>query len=122
MSSTTYYHLTPLENLDEILQQGLQARYGERSELAGESEAAIFLFTSAAAVDDACLNWLCDYFDEDQALAALAVNMDHLPEYHTDDSFEVAVWEGIGPEHLTLISKDLLAETQNFTQLLKKLC
>ncbi len=122
MSKTPiFFHVTPIENLDAILEHGLQVQVGERSQLVGETTPAIYLFTSAAAVDDACMNWLCDYFDEDQELAVLAVEMEAMPASDYDNDFEWISASNIPAKRLQVISEDLLGETESFTQLYRRM-
>lgn len=70
------YHVTAARHLDTIMEEGLRPRIGERSEVMGEGEAAIYLFTSRTAVDDAVMNWLGDAYEEDDELVVLEVKLD----------------------------------------------
>ena len=52
-----YFHVTPMENLEGILQNGLQPMIGEQSIDCNENKKAIYLFHSISDMDNALLNW-----------------------------------------------------------------
>lgn len=102
------YHLTPLAQVTDILHKGLVPQIGERSKLAGETQPAIFCFPSLAQVEDALMQWVGDYFDEDEPLALLRIAA---PD-------EVLMGEGAGYEVVVLLpiaaaSIEMLYEDQS---------
>ena len=118
MSATIrYFHITPVENLPAILREGLQPRLGERSQMLGEPEPAIYLFTSADAVDDASMNWLGDYFDEEEALAVLAVDLSEDFPGDAENGFEFVTTRPVPPDCLSVMTEDVLGETEYFSSL-----
>lgn len=112
-----FFHITPVENLPSILREGLQPRLGERSQILGEPEPAVYLFTSAEAVDDASMNWLCDYFDEEEALAVLAVDLNTDFPGDAENEFEFVTTQPVPPHCLRVMTEDVLGETQYFSTL-----
>lgn len=58
VASKTYFHVTDKKNVNTIMTQGLEPRVGHFSKLLGESEPAVFLFTSEQAAEDALSGWL----------------------------------------------------------------
>ena len=88
-----YYHVTLMENVPSIRKNGLLPQIGERSEELGETEKAIYLFPSKEDMDNALMNWLGEWYNEEYGedcdLAILEVR---LPE-------EISVMdEGVGYE------------------------
>jgi len=61
----TYYHVSPKENLDSILKNGLVPQVGERSEELHEEE-GVFLFPSKEDMESALGQWLGDWFGDDE--------------------------------------------------------
>lgn len=57
------YHVTPAENLESIIQNGLVPQIGTRSALLGEASESLYLFTSKEACETGLMNWLGDEFD-----------------------------------------------------------
>lgn len=61
----TMYHVTPISNLESVLEKGLIPQIGERAaEL--EEEAGVFLFATYEACEDALCNWLGEAFEEQE--------------------------------------------------------
>lgn len=65
------WHVTPVENLQKILVEGLIPAIGDRSRKIAEVTPKVHLFSSFSDFQDA--NWLWDEFEEDQQLALLHV-------------------------------------------------
>ncbi|PPC84684.1 MAG: hypothetical protein CTY38_01155 [Methylotenera sp.] len=106
-----YFHVTPLTNVQSILADGLIPQIGERSQLLGETKPSIYLFSSAEALEGACLNWLEDCFDDEAKLTLFAVD---LPEDHVLQStvgYEATVDSVIPVHYLSILSQDLMSET-----------
>lgn len=68
----TFFHATPLNNLEYILQDGLIPTIGPRSVLNGEDKPGIYAFDSLDMLDDAIGGWLGDCF-EDEAVYKIAI-------------------------------------------------
>lgn len=64
-SESVYYHVTLMENVPSIRNSGLLPQIGERSEELGETEEAIYLFPSKEDMDNALMNWLGEWYNEE---------------------------------------------------------
>lgn len=105
------FHVTPSENLDAILQQGLLPLIGDRSMSLEEPFPAIYLFPDLAALEDAFMGWMDDCFEEDQSLALLAVDTHGMSEFSCDGvAYEMMLFEQVGADKLVVISRDVGAE------------
>ena len=60
----SYFHVTPRDNVRDILKHGLVPDIGPRSADAGEIKKQIYLFASYGDVEDAMLNWLGDEMED----------------------------------------------------------
>ncbi|PSR32192.1 MAG: hypothetical protein C7B46_15360 [Sulfobacillus benefaciens] len=96
-----YYHVTPQSNLGRIFLYGLVPQCGTRSADRGDA-AAVYLFRSAEAMQDALLNWFGDLFDDDTPLNILAVRLPaHWPTRETPHApWEVSSLSPIPPRFL----------------------
>lgn len=65
------WHVTPIENLQSILREGLIPGRGPRSLAVGEEADRVHLFSSFADLQNA--DWLWDEFEEEQSLGLLHV-------------------------------------------------
>jgi len=54
----TLYHVTPADNLDIIMKEGLVPQIGERSQASGENIPMIYFFDSESNLEQALLGWL----------------------------------------------------------------
>lgn len=83
-----YFHITPKDNLDSILSDGLIAQIGERSLEIGERQNAVFLFPNFEEMNNALYNWFGEVFeDEDVDLIILQIDLpDDFPVYREVDS------------------------------------
>lgn len=97
-----YYHVTPVGNLESIMRMGLVPVVGDRSRACGESIAGVYLFSSREDVDDALVSWLGDEFEDDIALAVLAVECENVVP--GDVGYEYVCFETIVPECISLDS------------------
>lgn len=95
------YHVTPVENLDSILRDGLRPVIGDRSLALGEPAPRIYLFPSRDDCDTALSSWLGDCFEdvEEDGLVILAVNVEGLA-LESEVEYELACTELIVPERI----------------------
>jgi len=102
------YHVTPAENLNQIMSQGLIPQKGERSRKILDEKPAIYCFPDKNSMEDAVMNWLGDEFDEDEALALLEIDTTGLKGHVTDGAeYEVAITSAIPVQNIRVLSKDL---------------
>ena len=80
----TYYHVTKIDNLSSILEQGLILQIGERSKEIGETIKRIYLFHSFDDMENALMNWLGECFDEEDELVILKICLPDTFPIHTD--------------------------------------
>jgi hypothetical protein len=105
---SSVYHVTPSENLDSIMSQGLIPQKGERSRKILDEKPAIYCFPDKNTMEDAVMNWLGDEFDEDEALALLEIDTTGLDGQVTDGAkYEIAITSSIPVENIRILSKDL---------------
>lgn len=97
-----FYHVTPAANVPAIMRDGLVPRIGDRSAALGEQEAAIYLFPSIEAAEDAIMNWLGDEFEEDEPMTLLRVNLPDHARTHEGADFEKVVLDAIAPENIEI--------------------
>lgn len=100
------YHVTPADNLDKIMAEGLTPTQGHRATALGEEYAATYLFRSLNDVDDALSSWLGDEFeDEPTALLKVTIPTDAqmLP---TTADYEMVVGTSIPPKNIKVLSRD----------------
>lgn len=70
------FHVTTLSAAESIWRNGFQPGIGPRSTDLGETTAATYFFTSAAALDAASFNWLSEAFeDESEPVVVLVVSV-----------------------------------------------
>lgn len=100
----TYWHITPEENVNSILENGLIPQIGARSRNADEPVPAIYLFGSKEEAEDAAMNWLGDEFEEteEENLALLQVKIPTNIEVKKE-AFEYQVFEPIPAENIKVI-------------------
>lgn len=103
-----YFHVTPKNNLNSILSDGLIAQIGERSSEIGERQNAVFLFPNFEEMNNALYNWLGEAF-EDVDLVILQIDLpDDFPVYREVDSngndfYEAHCFCDIPEEYITAI-------------------
>lgn len=101
MLSQVAYHVTPVENLDAILQTGLQPRIGERSVELGESVPRIYLFPDLESCDTALSSWLGDCFEDIPEDGLLVLQVDVAGMYlETEAGYEMTTMEAIPPSRI----------------------
>ena len=102
------YHVTPSENLRNILTSGLVPQVGNRSRKIVGEKSATYCFPDKNSMEDAMMNWLGDEFDEDEQLALLEIDTTGLDGNVTDGAeYEVAITSVIPPQNIRIISRDL---------------
>lgn len=93
------WHVTPVENVQKIMREGLAPGIGSRSEQVGEDAPWVHLFSSYADLESA--GWLADEFGEEEQLALFHVAVPALDGAWTE------LPEAVAPEKLTLLSRDI---------------
>ena len=101
------YHVTPFENIDSILEDGLEPRVGERSALLDE-EKCIFLFKSKEDLNNALGGWLGEQFEDTQPLGILKIAKDSSMELSSENcaDYEIKCMNNIEPTQIELIKID----------------
>ena len=94
------YHLTPVKNLESILQNGLIPQIGPRSEHVGEKQAAVFCYPEEDYVEGALEGWIKDYFPNDLKFAIIEINLPKKIKLEVENDFEVACFEHISPKYI----------------------
>lgn len=97
------YHVTPTKNLDAILSEGLLPKIGERSQMLGEKDEAIYLFPTKADVTNALLQWLGEMYDDDEELALLEIDTTHMHLTPSIADYELICLEPIPPRCITFL-------------------
>lgn len=91
-------HLTPAENLADILRDGLIPAIGPRSELVSEERPLVHLFSRFEDLESA--GWLEDSFEEDEALALFYIDVP------AADGAWTEIDRTIDPARIHLVSED----------------
>lgn len=96
----TAYHVTEKKNLKSILANGLKPSIGPRSKDLGEAKEAVYFFTSLDDVANALMNWLGEWYEDqdDVELVILEVDLSAIKVEH--EAFEVQVYESIDPSRI----------------------
>jgi hypothetical protein len=95
------YHFSPAENMDDILEYGLNPKVGMDT---AYTDKRVYLFLTKQDLDDALGSWIYDRFGEEQ-LALFSVNIEGIPlqkeygEYYTSSA--------ITPDRIKLITDNL---------------
>lgn len=89
-STNILYHVTPIENLEGIMQHGLQPGIGERSAALGETVSQVYLFDCILSCEDALNNWLGDAFEDlpENGLIVLEIDAEGLSIESGDAGYE----------------------------------
>lgn len=106
-----FYHVTPMENVPSISKEGLSPRIGPRSIDYGEKTPAIYLFPDLVSTEDALMNWLGEWYeqqyDEDYELAILKVCLpDGFPVSSSKAAWEFVCKRLIPPECITFYNEN----------------
>jgi hypothetical protein len=108
ISDKILYHVTPAENVRNILRNGLVPGKGARSQSYNEQDDAIYCFGSKLEVEDALMNWLGNEFDDDQQLALLQINATHIPFSQTRHAeYEYTITTPVPPNVITLLDDNI---------------
>lgn len=111
------FHVTLKSNIESILKSGLVPQIGERSEILGELEPAVYLFRTFEECDNALWNWLGEEFEDlDEDLLILEVDVDkkHYQKDSNGDLFyEIEIKEVIKPEKILKIYEENYQEWKN---------
>ena len=99
----TAYHITPAKNLTAILSEGLIPQIGQRSQMLGEKDEAIYLFPTKADVTDALTQWLGEMFDDTEELALLKIDTTHMHLVPSIADYELMCLEPIPPHCIMLL-------------------
>lgn len=101
------WHVTPVENLQAIISEGLTPGIGPRSAELGETEAAIYCFDSPDDLQNALDNWLGEAFEEDEVLALLEIDVPADVQAGEGASFEVVIRTPIPVGNINILSHDI---------------
>ncbi len=99
ISESVFYHITSEHNIDSILHNGLSPVLGPRTKLLNDAK-AIYLFPDLISAEDS-MNWLPDYFDDDERLVLLKIDTDGLRINKTNDS-EYYTFDDINPNRISI--------------------
>lgn len=111
MSYKTYYHITPMSNLESILQTGLEPRIGERSKELGENEKRVYLFHSIEDMNNALGNWLGECFeDEEIELAIIELQVPDEYPITEEEFYESYSYITISPEYFSKVYDEYMNE------------
>lgn len=104
------YHVTPSENVENILRVGLIPRIGDASQQNREDRPRVFLFTSLDWAKEGIETWLGEvYWDKD--LSVLAINFSAEEFGGKEDDGEVVAETVIPPSVIKeLYSPDKISE------------
>lgn len=101
------WHVTPVENLESIISDGLKPAIGPRSAELGEKVEAIYCFDSPEDLENALSNWMGDVFDEDQVLALLELDVPENALAGEGAGFEVVICSPIPVGNIRILSHDI---------------
>jgi hypothetical protein len=106
-----FFHVTPVRNLDQIMSEGLVPKLGVRSRRGGEVSPAIFFFPTIEDTENACMNWVAGEFADSGKLALLEAAIPMGAVFSSPANYERVVTTAVAPEHIRILSHDLMAET-----------
>lgn len=104
--SRCFFHVTPMENVQNIMEHGLVPQIGERSGAQGEEAPAIYLFPTMDDMDNALSNWLGEWFEDtygpdvELAIVKAFLPPDIYVHYALSVAYECYVTEPIPSRHL----------------------
>lgn len=101
------FHITPTANVTRIMKEGLLPQQGERAAFM-ETEDGIYLFKTLEDVSDALGGWMDVWFDEEEKLALLEVELP--PDAQTAPTsaeFEIVVSTPIPPHYIKILAQDI---------------
>ncbi len=100
-----FYHVTPMENCQSMLQFGIKPAIGPRSQLVGATEPLIYLFNSIIGMADSLNVWLKNEFAEKTEFGIIEIRLslnDHHLKYQ-EDNLESTYNSTIGPDKVIKI-------------------
>lgn len=101
-----FFHVTPMENVQNIMERGLVPQIGERSSAQGEEAPAIYLFPTRDDMDNALSNWLGEWFEDaygpnvELAIVKAFIPPDIYVHYDPSVAYECYVTEPIPSKQL----------------------
>lgn len=104
--SRCFFHVTPIENVQNIMERGLVPQIGERSCAHGEESPAIYLFPTMDDMVNALSNWLGEWFEDaygpnvELAIVKAFIPPDIYVHYDPSVAYECYVTEPIPPKQL----------------------
>lgn len=104
--SRCFFHVTPMEKVQNIMERGLVPQIGERSGAQGEETPAIYLFPTMDDMDNALSNWLGEWFEDaygpdvELAIVKAFLPPDIYVHYDLSVAYECYVTEPIPSRHL----------------------
>ena len=101
----TFYHVTPTENVESILKNGLIPSIGERSIDFGEDRKRVYLFQSIEDSEASLMGWLGEEFGE-EPLSLLEVKLPKEIDFEKE-AFEIQVSENIPPECIKVLDDSI---------------
>lgn len=110
LNENVYYHITPIYNLDNIIQNGLEPKIGDRSNLIGEEHHSIYLFKDISDIENALMSWMENEFNEDEELALLQITIPFNIKIEYN-GFEYTTSQSIPAKYIRVMSYDVYNET-----------
>ena len=104
--SRCFFHVTPMEKVQNIMERGLVPQIGERSGAQSEETPAIYLFPTMDDMDNALSNWLREWFEDtygpdvELAIVKAFLPPDIYVHYDLSVAYECYVTEPIPSRHL----------------------
>lgn len=117
-----YFHVTPAANLSSILSDGIITAIGERSQIVGEKNKAVFLFPDVSSMENALMNWLGEAFEDEENLVILQIDLpDDFPVIREIDSngdpfYECFTLCNISSEYISAIYDEKYNQIDMLTQ------
>lgn len=112
-----YFHVTMIDNLDSIKENGIVPSIGYFSKMISESVERIYLFNSFEDMDDALTNWLGEAYESycvdngvDSDLLELLICVIDFPDSgyvldNKDALYESYCYDTIDPKYITFYSE-----------------
>ena len=99
------YHVTPKENAEKILKDGLSPSIGAYAKEIGETKEAVWLFTGLEEAKEMTPVWLETFYCTDLCMLKISLP-DDFPVEYTGSDYEVYVTEKISPEHIEIYTEE----------------
>ena len=101
--SSYMYHVTPLSNIQSIMENGLNPKMGHNSSAYGEKEERVYLFPTEDHAADALMNWLGDQYDDDVEFALLRVDVSGM-SLESEAEYEYYTRSAISPDRIKVLN------------------